>query len=113
MSTIFTKIINKELDANIIYEDDVCLAFHDINPVAPTHVLIIPKKEINTINDIEDIDKNTIGHLFVTAKNIAKELSIDEDGYRIVFNCNDNGGQTVYHIHMHLLGGRKLLWPPG
>ena len=113
MSTIFTKIINKELDANIVYEDDVCLAFHDINPVAPTHVLIIPKKEINTINDIEDIDKNTIGHLFVAAKNIAKDLSIDEDGYRIVFNCNDNGGQTVFHIHMHLLGGRKLLWPPG
>ena len=113
MSTIFSKIINKEMDADILYEDSKSIAFKDINPVASTHILIIPKKEIPTINDIQNSDKELIGHLFIVAKKIAKKLNIDKDGYRIVFNCNDNAGQTVFHIHMHLIGGRKLLWPPG
>ena len=113
MSTIFSKIINKEMDADIVYEDSKSLAFKDINPVSSTHILIIPKKEIPTINDIQDSDKELIGHLFVVAKEIAKKLNIDKDGYRIVFNCNDDAGQTVFHIHMHLIGGRKLSWPPG
>ena len=113
MSTIFNKIINKEVKSDILYEDVHSLAFRDINPQAPEHILIIPKKEIPTINDITSNDKETIGHLFIVASKLAKELNIDDDGYRIVFNCNDNGGQTVYHIHMHLLGGRKFLWPPG
>ena len=113
MSTIFSKIINKEMDADILYEDSKSIAFKDINPVASTHILIIPKKEIPTINDIQDSDKELIGHLFIVAKKIARKLNIDKDGYRIIFNCNDDAGQTVFHIHMHLIGGRKLLWPPG
>jgi len=113
MSTIFNKIINKEIDADIVYEDKISIAFKDINAQAPIHLLIIPKKEIKTINHITAKDKEIIGHLFIVAKKIAKQLNIDNEGYRIVFNCNDNAGQTVFHIHMHLLGGRKLLWPPG
>jgi len=113
MSTIFSKIINKEIKSEIVYEDNICLAFKDINPVAPNHILIIPKKEIPTLNDVTENDKNIIGHLFIAAKKIAKDLNINKSGYRIVFNCNEDAGQTVYHIHMHLLGGRKLTWPPG
>ena len=113
METIFTKIINKEIEANILYEDDNLLAFEDINPQAPIHILIIPKKEIKTINDIEDSDKTLIGEMFLAAKKIAKKINIDKKGYRLIFNCNDDGGQTVLHIHMHLLAGRKLIWPPG
>ena len=113
METIFTKIINKEIEANILYEDDNLLAFEDINPQAPIHILIIPKKEIKTINDIEDTDKTLIGEMFLAAKKIAKKINIDKKGYRLIFNCNDDGGQTVLHIHMHLLAGRKLTWPPG
>ena len=113
MSTIFSKIINKEIKSEIVYEDNICLAFKDINPAAPKHILIIPKKVIPTLNDVTENDKNTIGHLFIAAKKIAKDLNINKSGYRIVFNCNKDAGQTVYHIHMHLLGGRKLTWPPG
>tara|TARA_Y100000590_G_scaffold452626_1_gene596134 strand:- start:85 stop:426 length:342 start_codon:yes stop_codon:yes gene_type:complete len=113
MSTIFSKIINKEIDADIIHEDDLCIAFKDVNPIAPIHILIIPKKEIRTINDIKKDDRIIIGHLFMIAKKIAKKLKIDENGYRLVFNCNEDGGQTVYHIHMHLIAGRKFNWPPG
>ncbi len=113
MATIFTKIINKEIPSEIVYEDDKVLAFKDINPQAPTHILIIPKKEIPTINDISDEDAPLIGHLFLTAKKIAKEMGFSEKGYRLVFNCNEDGGQTVHHIHMHLLAGRQLEWPPG
>ena len=113
MSTIFTKIINKEIEANIIYEDNEVLAFEDINPQAPTHILIIPKKEISTINDIENEDASLIGKLVLIAKNIAQEKGIDSSGYRLVMNCNEHGGQTVFHIHMHLIGGRQLIWPPG
>jgi len=113
MSTIFTKIINREIEANIIYEDNEVLAFEDINPQAPTHILIIPKKEIPTINDIENEDASLIGKLVLIAKNIAQEKGIDSSGYRLVMNCNEDGGQTVFHIHMHLIGGRQLIWPPG
>ena len=113
MSTIFTKIINREIPADIIYEDDEVLAFNDINPQAPVHILIIPKKEIKTINDIHSEDTAIIGKLFLIAKKIAKQVDISEDGYRVVMNCNEYGGQSVYHIHLHLIGGRKLSWPPG
>ena len=113
MGSIFTKIINKEIPADIVYEDHDLIAFNDINPQAPVHVLIVPKKEIKTINDIDDNDKEIIGKIFLTAKKIAKKLNIDKMGYRTVFNCNEHGGQTVYHIHLHLLGGRQLAWPPG
>ncbi|WP_077927505.1 histidine triad nucleotide-binding protein [Wohlfahrtiimonas populi] len=113
MSTIFTKIINKEIPANIVYEDDEVLAFRDISPQAPEHILVIPKKEIPTVNDIEEADAALVGKLFLTAKKIAKELGFDEKGYRLVMNCNEDGGQTVNHIHMHILAGRQLSWPPG
>lgn len=113
MSTIFNKIIKKEITADILYEDDLSIAFRDLNPTAPEHILIIPKKSIKTINDIEESDKSLIGHLFIVAKKIAKDINVSESGYRIVFNCNENAGQSVFHIHMHLIGGRKMLWPPG
>lgn len=113
MSTIFTKIINKEIPANIVYEDNEVLAFRDISPQAPEHILVIPKKEIPTVNDIEEADAALVGKLFLTAKKIAKELGFDEKGYRLVMNCNEDGGQTVNHIHMHILAGRQLSWPPG
>lgn len=113
MSTIFTKIIDKEIPATIVYEDDEVLAFRDISPQAPEHILIIPKKEIPTVNDIEDTDAALVGKLFLVAKKIAKELGFDEKGYRLVMNCNEDGGQTVNHIHMHILAGRQLSWPPG
>ena len=113
MSTIFTKIINKEIPANIVYEDDDFLAFNDISPQAPVHILIIPKKEIKTVNDISSSDAIILGKLFLITKKIAKQMSIDKDGYRLVMNCNEHGGQSVYHIHLHLIGGRKLSWPPG
>ena len=113
MSTIFKKIIDKEIESDIIYENDKIICFKDISKQAPIHLLIIPKKEIRTINDIEDCDKSLIGEMFIAAKKIAKKLKIDKRGYRLVFNCNDDGGQTVFHIHMHLLAGRKFTWPPG
>lgn len=111
--TIFAKIIRKEIPADIVYEDDEVLAFKDIAPQAPVHVLIIPKKEIPTANDIEKDDAILIGKLFLVAKQLAKELGISESGYRLVINCNKDAGQAVYHLHLHLLGGRKFSWPPG
>lgn len=111
--TIFDKIISRDIAAEIIYEDDNYLAFNDINPQAPIHILIIPKKRIPTINDIQLNDSDLIAGLFFAAKNIAIKKGIDQDGYRLVLNCNENGGQSVYHIHLHLIGGRKLSWPPG
>ncbi len=113
MSTIFTKIIQKEIPADIVYEDNDVLAFRDISPQAPHHILVIPKKEIATVNDIDDADAALVGKLFLTAKKIAKDLGFDEKGYRLVMNCNEDGGQTVNHIHMHILAGRQLSWPPG
>ncbi|WP_110685491.1 histidine triad nucleotide-binding protein [Salinicola aestuarinus] len=111
--TLFDKIIAREIPADIVFEDDEVLAFNDINPQAPTHILIIPKKPIATLNDIEETDLALIGRLQFTAATLAKQLGFAEDGYRVVMNCNENGGQSVYHIHMHLLGGRRLAWPPG
>ena len=113
MSSLFTKIINREIPVDIVYEDEEIIAFNDINPQAPVHVLIVPKKEIVTLNDLELDDQEIIGKMFLTAKKLAVKLNIDKTGYRTVFNCNEHGGQTVFHIHLHLLGGRKLVWPPG
>ena len=113
MSTIFSKIINKEIHADILFENDKILAFRDTSPQAPVHFLVIPKKEIRTINNINEEDKILIGELFIVAKEIAKKEGISEKGYRTIFNCNEHGGQTVYHIHLHVLGGRQLEWPPG
>lgn len=112
--TIFKKIIDKQIPADIVHEDDLCLAFRDVSPQAPTHILVIPKKEIRSLNDIDKSqDKEVLGHMLVTASEIAKAQSLGEDGYRLVINTNENGGQSVYHLHMHILGGRALQWPPG
>ncbi len=111
--TIFSKIIRKEIPAKIVYEDDDVLAFHDIAPQAPIHVLIIPKTFIATANDIKTTQAELVGKLTLTAAKIAKDLGVSEKGYRLVMNCNSDGGQAVYHIHLHLLAGRKLAWPPG
>ena len=111
--TIFTKIINKEIPAEILYEDDMALAFKDINPQAPTHVLIIPKQHIATINEITQDNAEVIGQSTVVATKIAQDLNLSDDGYRLVYNVNQQGGQEVYHIHMHLLAGRQMTWPPG
>jgi histidine triad (HIT) family protein len=109
---LFLKIIDKTIPAKIAYEDDQCLAFHDIRPQAPTHVLIIPKKVIRTHDDLTADDQALIGHLHLVAVKLAKQLGLAE-GYRLVINCNEHGGQTVPHLHMHLLGGRDMTWPPG
>jgi histidine triad (HIT) family protein len=111
-STIFDKIINKEIPATIIYEDDLALAFNDINPQAPTHFLVIPKTRIATMNDINEKNAHLVGHLYVVAAKIAAELGFADDGYRAVMNCNQDGGQIVFHIHLHVLAGKPLGWPP-
>ena len=113
--TIFSKIIRKEIPAQIVFENDEVLAFNDINPQAPVHVIIIPKiTEIETVRDIEP-EKHAalLGSLYDAANKIAKELGVSETGFRLVLNCGPDAGQDVYHLHMHLLGGRKLNWPPG
>lgn len=112
MPTIFSRIIQREIPADIVYEDDRALAFRDINPQAPTHVLIIPKREIASLAVLTDDDAGLIGHLLVVAKKVAEQLGL-ENGYRTVINSGADGGQTVDHIHVHLLGGRPLGWPPG
>jgi histidine triad (HIT) family protein len=112
-STIFSKIINREIPAEIVYETESILAFRDVAPKAPVHVLIIPKKEIPTVNDLEQIDDQVMGSILRAAAAIAKQEGIHESGYRVVFNCNGDAGQTVFHVHAHLLGGRELQWPPG
>ncbi|MBV7387257.1 purine nucleoside phosphoramidase [Pasteurellaceae bacterium TAE3-ERU1] len=106
--TIFSKIIRKEIPAKIVYQDELVTAFHDISPQAPTHILIIPNKLIPTVNDVTEQDEQALGHLFVVAAKIAKEQGIAEDGYRLIVNCNRHGGQEVFHIHMHLVGGQPL-----
>jgi histidine triad (HIT) family protein len=110
--TIFKRIIDKEIPADIIYEDDVCLAFRDIAPQAPTHVLVIPKKEIASIDSLADEDQALIGQLYLVIRNLARQLGL-ASGYRVVVNCGSDGGQAVDHLHFHLLGGRQLKWPPG
>ena len=111
--TLFGKIIRREIPAQIVYEDDEVLAFRDVNPQAPVHVLFIPKKAYATLNDIGPDEATLIGKLFLAAANWAKTQGFAEDGYRCVMNCNKHGGQTVFHIHLHLLAGRQMHWPPG
>jgi histidine triad (HIT) family protein len=110
---LFCKMVSGEIPPDIVYEDDEVLAFNDINPQAPTHVLIIPKKHIATLNEASDEDTQVLGRLNIVAAQLAKKLGFAEDGYRVVMNCNADGGQAVYHIHLHLLGGRSMAWPPG
>jgi len=110
---LFCKILAGEIPADIVYESDTAIAFRDINPQAPTHVLIIPRKHISTINDIENDDQAIVGSLYSAAREIAAAEGLSDAGYRTVMNCNEAAGQTVFHIHLHLLGGRALTWPPG
>ena len=110
--TIFKRIIDGEIPAKIVYQDDRCLAFHDIAPQAPTHLIVIPKKELPSLNEIADEDAALVGHLLVVIRKLAKELKLD-DGYRVVVNCGPHAGQSVDHLHFHLLAGRQLNWPPG
>jgi histidine triad (HIT) family protein len=114
MPTIFSKIINKEIPADIVFESENILAFKDINPKAPVHILIIPKIEIPKVTDIKGSEHSTLlGEMIDVANKIAKDFGIADDGFRLIFNCGNNGGQDVYHLHLHLLGGRKMNWPPG
>ena len=113
MDCLFCKIISGEIPSEKVYEDEYVYAFNDISPTAPVHILIVPKKHISTINDIQEEDSALIGKIYLAAKKIAKEKGIDEDGYRVVTNCNAMAGQTVFHIHYHLIGGRELGWPAG
>ena len=110
--TIFKRIIDGEIPAEIVYEDDLCLAFTDINPQAPTHLLVIPRKEIRSLDALDDEDQALVGHLHLVVRNLAQERGL-ENGYRVVVNCGADGGQTVDHLHFHLLGGRAFQWPPG
>lgn len=113
-STIFSKIINKEIPADIVYENNSVLAFKDIKPQAPVHILIIPKIVIPKVTDLKGKDHaQLLGEMIDAANKIANDLGISLDGFRLVFNCGPNGGQDVYHLHMHLLGGRQMTWPPG
>lgn len=111
-TTIFKKIIDGEIPADIIYEDDLCLAFRDISPQAPVHVLVIPRKEIPSIDHLSNEDEQMVGHIYLVIKQIAAAEGLD-NGYRVIVNCGEEGGQTVDHLHFHLLGGRGLTWPPG
>jgi len=113
MDCLFCKIASKEIPAKIVYEDDLCLAFDDIAPQAPVHSLVIPKKHIATTNDIEEGDEQLMGHLMRVASKVAKEKGVDQSGFRTVINCNADSGQLVFHIHLHVIGGRKMSWPPG
>ena len=110
---LFCKIILEEIPSDVVYENDHILAFRDINPQAPTHILIIPKEHISTLNELEKIHQALAGEILLASTLLAESEGIAESGYRTVFNCNKNGGQDVYHIHLHLLGGRKMTWPPG
>lgn len=111
--TIFAKIASGEVPADIVYEDEHLVAFRDLNPQAPSHILIIPRKTIPTLNDVTAADAELIGRLFVAAAKVAEQEGIARDGYRTVINCNAAGGQTVFHLHVHVIGGRPLQWPPG
>lgn len=110
---LFCKIVNGDIPADKVYENGNILAFRDINPQAPTHILIIPKEHIPTLNDLEESHQALVGEILFTAKNLAEQEGIATSGYRAVFNCNRGAGQDVYHIHLHLLGGRQMTWPPG
>jgi histidine triad (HIT) family protein len=110
--TLFEKIIDREIPADIVHEDDQCVAFRDNNPQAPTHLLVVPRESIPSLDALSEEDAPLVGHLFVVARQLAADEGLS-DGYRTVFNCGDDGGQTVDHLHLHLLGGRALTWPPG
>jgi|TARA_B100001750_G_scaffold233060_1_gene232827 histidine triad (HIT) family protein len=110
---LFCKMVSREIPSNIVFENDSVLAFRDIDPKAPTHILVIPKKHIQSINELGPDDQSLAGEILLAAKTIAKAEGIETSGFRTVFNTNDDGGQTVFHIHMHVLGGRRLSWPPG
>lgn len=112
MDCLFCKIVNGDIPARKLYEDDQVVAFHDIAPQAPVHFLVIPKKHIATLNDMDEDDRALLGHIVYTAQRLAREQGCTE-GFRVVMNCNEQGGQTVYHIHMHVLGQRQMHWPPG
>lgn len=111
--TIFSKIIRKEIPAKIVYEDDLCLAFHDVSPQAPVHVLVIPKRPIMSLEQLTDDDGPLLSHLWLVIRQVARDLGVAESGYRVVVNCGQDGGQSVDHLHFHILGGRRLAWPPG
>lgn len=111
--TLFDKIIRREIDADIVYEDDTVLGFRDVNPQAPVHVLFIPKTPVATLNDLTDADALGVGKLVLAATGWARAQGFAEDGYRCVINCNRDGGQSVFHLHLHLLAGRQMQWPPG
>ncbi|MCE9546140.1 MAG: histidine triad nucleotide-binding protein [Planctomycetia bacterium] len=111
--SIFQRIIDREIPAQIVYEDDRCLAFRDVNPQAPTHILLIPKKPITSIATLEDADAALVGHLWLVIRDLAQQLGVVDGGYRVVVNCGRDAGQTVDHLHFHLLAGRTLDWPPG
>lgn len=113
MNCLFCKIAQGEIPATIVFEDNDVIAFRDIRPQAPTHVLIIPRKHIATIDDAEDEDQQLLGKMILKAKQLAQSEGLSDAGYRLVFNVNSGGGQEVYHIHLHLLGGRQMTWPPG
>lgn len=113
MDCLFCRIANGELPTEIVYEDDMLLAFRDINPQAPTHMLVIPKRHIESINHATLDDAELLGHMIFAAKEVASQEGLHDNGYRLVFNTNHHGGQTVYHIHLHVLGGRQMTWPPG
>lgn len=113
MDCLFCKIANGDIDSEIVYQDEDVLAFRDIHPQAPTHLLCIPRRHISTTNDLGAAEQAIAGKLILTAAKLAGELGFAEDGYRLVMNCNGHGGQTVFHIHLHLLGGRHMRWPPG
>jgi histidine triad (HIT) family protein len=113
MDCLFCKIAKGEIPAKIIYRDDLVVAFDDINPQAPHHKIVIPQKHIATLNDAHGEDSDILGHMVQSAAMLAKQLNIADEGYRVIFNCNANAGQSVFHIHAHLLGGRRLTWPPG
>ena len=110
---LFCKIVAGELGTEFVYEDDRVVAFKDLNPQAPVHLLIVPRKHISTLIDLKDEDYELVGHIYKVANKLAKDNNIAEDGFRLVSNCGEQGGQTVFHIHFHLLGGRALQWPPG
>ena len=113
MDCLFCSICNGDIAADIVYQDEQVLAFRDISPQAPTHILVIPKRHITTINEMTPEDSGLIGHMVYTAQQLAAREGIAEDGYRLTLNCNEGGGQSVFHIHLHLMGGRRMTWPPG
>ena len=112
-TNVFARILRGEIPAKVLHDDEHCMAFHDVTPQAPTHFLVIPKREIATLSDATPEDASLLGHLLVTAANVAKQLGVEEDGSRIVINNGAGAGQTVFHLHVHVLAGRNLAWPPG